>query len=209
MVRPEDIFQAFPELTPHQREQIVQLESIYKSLNQRVNLISRKDIDNFYTHHVMHSLALAKFCTFPAGAKVIDIGTGGGFPGIPLAIFYPETKFILCDSIGKKIRAVEEAIDLLELKNATAINARTESLTTKFDIAVARAVAPMSNLWNWMQGHWNNKPHFCLLKGGDLSAEMNELLEIAPKVQFHSNDISDVFNHSFFETKKVIEIIQK
>lgn len=206
MVTAQIITDHFPDLSELQIANFNKLNGIYEKLNQIVNLISRKDFENFYIHHVLHSLALAKCCEFPSGSKVIDIGTGGGFPGIPLAIMYPETQFFLVDSIGKKIRAVQEVADILNLQNVTALNSRTEALNIKCDIAVARAVAPMLNLWNWMEGHWNQKPKFYLLKGGDLAEEMNELLSEKRGVKFQQFQISDYFDFPFFETKKIIQI---
>lgn len=207
MVAPHQIItEHFPHLTEKQITEFAKLNGIYEKLNQMVNLISRKDFENFYTHHVLHSLALAKCFDFPAANKVIDIGTGGGFPGIPLAIMFPEVQFFLVDSIGKKIRAVQEVADILNLQNVTALNSRTEALNIKCDIAVARAVAPMLSLWNWMEGHWLQKPQFYLLKGGDLAEEMNELLTEKRGVKFQQFQISDYFDFPFFETKKAIKV---
>lgn len=206
MVNAERIFSSFPDLSETQRRQFSMLGELYAWHNERVNLISRKDMDQFYVHHVLHSLALAKVCDFKPGQQVIDIGTGGGFPGIPLSILFPETSFTLCDSIGKKIRVVQDIIATLELENADAVNERTEKLGKKFDIATARAVAPMTELWNWMKGQWKGKPRFYLLKGGDLAAEMNELLDREPGLNFQVTNIADLFEEPFFETKKVIII---
>jgi 16S rRNA (guanine527-N7)-methyltransferase len=198
MVSAELIFRYFPELSEKQKTQFQQLEALYQEHNQRVNVISRKDMEMFYIHHVLHSLALAKAYEFPAGSEVIDIGTGGGFPGIPLAIFYPDVDFTLCDSIGKK----------LELKNVTAVNHRTETLNKRFDIATARAVAPMLQLWQWMQGQWNHKPCFYLLKGGDLREETSELIKVKSTLKIHEQPISQWYVEPFFETKKVISIYE-
>lgn len=200
------VLKLFPELKEQQILAISQLGNLYAAENEKVNLISRKDLDMFYIHHVLHSLALAKYYTFLPGQKVIDIGTGGGFPGIPLAILFPDTEFLLCDSIGKKIKAVENIADTLGLENAIVLNARTEDLKLKFDIALARAVAPMTKLWQWMIGNWKNRAHFILLKGGDLSEEMNELLVLNNKIQIKSTNISTYFSDPYFETKKIIEI---
>jgi 16S rRNA (guanine527-N7)-methyltransferase len=206
MVSAELIKTYFPQISESQFKAFERLQPIYLELNERINLISRKDFDNFYVHHVLHSLALAKMCEFPDGARVIDIGTGGGFPGIPLAIMFPHVQFILVDSIGKKIRAVQEVVDILDLQNVNALNNRTESLNIKFDIAVARAVAPMLDLWQWTLSRWNNKALFYLLKGGDLTEEIKTLQEMGPKLQVTENGISEIFSESFFETKKVIRI---
>lgn len=204
MVNANSVFQYFPELNPGQQEKIAALKDIYAWHNERVNLISRKDMDSFYLHHVLHSLAVAKVCTLTSGMKVIDIGTGGGFPGIPLSILFPDVQFTLCDSIAKKIRAVQDVIDRLDLKNASALNSRTELLSGKYDMATARAVAPMTDLWNWMKGKWAGNPSFCLLKGGDLATEMNDLLMVQNNLKIRSTAIADFFKEPFFETKKVI-----
>lgn len=206
MVNSDIIFENFPDLTPSQKEDFNRLYSIYERLNERVNLISRKDFENFYLHHVLHSLALVKFCTFSDNQTIIDIGTGGGFPGIPLAIMFPNCTFYLVDSIGKKIAAVQEVCDHLGLENVKALNSRTESLNIQCDIAVARAVAPMKSLWMWMEGKWKQKPLFHLLKGGDLAEEMNELLETVSRCKFSQHQIAEVFDQPFFETKKVVTI---
>lgn len=204
MVSADIIFKEFPNLTDSQKSDFNRLYPIYKGLNEKVNLISRKDFENFYVHHVLHSLALAKFFDFSQHPTVIDIGTGGGFPGIPLAILFPKSKFYLVDSIGKKISAVQEVCDNLGLENVTALNSRTEELNVKCDIAVARAVAPMTKLWTWMEGKWKNKPTFYLLKGGDLTEEMNDFLQLAPKCKISQKTIADIFDAPFFETKKAI-----
>lgn len=204
MVSAEIIEKYFPGLDAGRSELYSHLYPVYAEINARINLISRKDFENFYIHHVLHSLALAAFCEFPDRSRVIDIGTGGGFPGIPLAIMYPEVHFTLVDSIGKKIRAVQEVADALGLKNVKALNSRTETLNARFDIATARAVAPMKELWTWMKGKWTTTPVLYLLKGGDLSLEMNELLQAAPGTEIRQYLISDQFAESFFETKKVI-----
>lgn len=206
MVNESLILKYFPDISAEQTELFGQLERIYKEQNARVNLISRKDFDNFYIHHVLHSLTLAAYCKFPDRSSVIDIGTGGGFPGIPLAILFPKVQFTLVDSIGKKIRAVQDVAAILDLKNVTAINSRTEEMGQTFDIAVARAVAPMIKLWDWMDGQWKNKPLFYLLKGGDLSQEMSDLLNERGKIAIQQHSISEKFDEPFFETKKIVEL---
>ena len=209
MVSVDVIFEHFQELTNIQRKQFEQLGDLYRFHNERVNLISRKDIQNLYTHHILHSLALAKFCDFEAGKHYLDIGTGGGFPGIPLAILFPKCQFTLVDSIGKKIQVVNDVIANTELNNATGIQLRAEQLPVKVDTIVARAVAPCIELWNWSQGLWKGKPSFYLLKGGDLTAEINEVLEIAPKTKVNMHAISEVFGEfDFFDTKKVLRLSQ-
>lgn len=206
MVKADIIFNYFPELSEVQKERFRVLEQYYAWHNEKVNVISRKDMDQFYLRHVLHSLAIVRFCPFTSGQNVVDIGTGGGFPGIPLAIMLPEVQFTLVDSIGKKIRVVNDVISQLELTNAMAVNSRTESIGMKFDIATARAVAPMTDLWRWMKGHWKQNPRFYLLKGGDLAQEMQDLLSMHKGARFNLHNISEVFNEDFFETKKVIEI---
>jgi len=206
MVSADIIFNHFPDLSEKQKHQFLQLEGLYTEHNQRVNVISRKDMEMFYLHHVLHSLALAKAFEFPAGSEVIDIGTGGGFPGIPLSIMFPDVEFTLCDSIGKKVAVVADLIEKLELKNALAVNSRTETLNKHFHIATARAVAPMLQLWNWMQEQWNHKPCFYLLKGGDLTEETAELQKVKSSIKIQEQHISQWFNEPFFETKKIISI---
>ena len=200
------IEQYFPDLSDEQKQKFASLYDLYVFHNERVNVISRKDMDNFYIHHVLHSLALVKFCDFSNIQSVIDIGTGGGFPGIPLAIMFPDIKFHLVDSIGKKINVVNEVAKSIGLKNILAEQQRTENSDYAYDLAVARAVAPAIKLYDWMQNNWLNKPKFYLLKGGDLSEELNELLQVNPKLKIKSNNISKVFKEDFFETKKVITI---
>lgn len=209
MVSSEILQKYFPDLTNHQKQQFAQLGDLYRYHNERVNLISRKDIQNLYTHHILHSLALAKFCDFESGKHYLDIGTGGGFPGIPLAILFPKSQFSLVDSIGKKIQVVNDVIANTELNNAIGIQLRAEQLPIKVDTIVARAVAPCIELWNWSRGLWKGKPSFYLLKGGDLTSEINEVLQIAPKTKVNLHAISDVFGEfDFFETKKVLRLTQ-
>jgi 16S rRNA (guanine527-N7)-methyltransferase len=208
MVSAELIFQHFPNLSPEQKQKFEALFPLYSDLNSKINVISRKDMDNFYIHHVLHSLALVKFCDFGGLKTVVDIGTGGGFPGIPLAILYPEIEFSLVDSIGKKITVVQTVAKEIGLDNVDARNARVESLPNKFDLAVARAVAQSIELYQWMQQHWKSKPLFYLLKGGDLTEEMNNLLQLNSRLKIQSHRIADVFSEEFFETKKVITISQ-
>lgn len=196
----------FPDLNDLQKSQFAALFDLYVYHNERVNVISRKDMENFYIHHVLHSLALVKFCDFSGIKSIIDIGTGGGFPGIPLAIMFPDIKFHLVDSIGKKINVVNEVAQSIELKNVLAEQQRTESSEYGYDLAVARAVAPAIKLYDWMKDNWMDKPKFFLLKGGDLSEELNELLQLNPRLKIKSNNISKVFKEDFFETKKVITI---
>lgn len=206
MVTAEIIEKYFDTLSDNQKVQFKNLKDLYIYHNNRVNLISRKDTDNFYIHHILHSLALVKTISFSNLNTVVDIGTGGGFPGIPLAIMYPEVKFHLIDSIGKKINIVQEIANEVGLINVTAKQYRIEETPWKYDMAVARAVAPTIKLFGWMKGHWTNKPKFALLKGGDLSEELNELTQSNPRLKLRSHQISNYFEESFFETKKVISI---
>jgi len=206
MVTSALIEQYFPNLTDLQKEQFAALYDLYTFHNERVNVISRKDMENFYIHHVLHSLALVKFCDFEGINTVIDIGTGGGFPGIPLGIMFPDIKFHLVDSIGKKINVVNEIAESIGLKNVLGEQLRTEQSEYAYDLAVARAVAPAVQLFDWMKDNWEDKPKFYLLKGGDLTEELNELLQVSPRLRIKSNNISKIFKEDFFETKKVITI---
>jgi len=199
------IVSSFFELTPSQQGQIQQLYELYAFHNARVNVISRKDMDNFYVHHVLHGLALGHYHKFHAGEEIIDIGTGGGFPGIPLAILFPETQFVLCDSIGKKIQVVQAISDALGLKNTEAIQSRTETLNRKFDAATARAVAPARSLFTWMKGQFKGKPRMYLLKGGDLDSEAQDLMQLAPQSPLRIEKLSEMYPEmEFFEMKKLM-----
>ena len=148
----DKIISYFPNLSETQKAQLEQLYPVYKEWNSQINVISRKDIDQLYIRHVLHSLAIAKFICFMPGSSILDIGTGGGFPGIPLAILFPETSFLLTDSIAKKIKVVNAVIDALKLKNAKGEHIRSEKVTGKFDFVVTRAVAPMAKLKQWSRG---------------------------------------------------------
>jgi 16S rRNA (guanine527-N7)-methyltransferase len=204
MVSADIIFQYFPNFNDKQVEQIEILHELYQYHNSRVNVISRKDIENFYVHHVLHSLSLFELASFDRVESVIDIGTGGGFPGIPLAIALPKIQFHLVDSIGKKIQVVKTVADDIGLVNVRATHARAEQINEKFDMAVSRAVAPAKDMIDWMQGKWRNKPYMAFLKGGDLSLEMNEALELNPRLKIKSKSIFDRIPEPFFETKKVL-----
>ncbi len=201
------IFQYFPDLQQSQRDQFEQLGSLYTEWNSKINVVSRKDIEELYVRHILHSLAIAKFAAFEKGARILDLGTGGGFPGIPLAILFPECQLHLMDSIGKKILVVKEVASALGLKNLTAEHNRVEKAEGPFDFIVSRAVAPAKQLLQWTPGliKTNRHPTFAngylFLKGGDLRAELKEL-----KRPYVMKPISDYFTESFFETKYMVYI---
>lgn len=195
----------FPELTEKQVEQFAKLGELYSDWNSKINVISRKDMDQFYVHHVLHSLGISKVMPFEPGSKVLDIGTGGGFPGIPLAILFPDTHFHLVDSIGKKITVVKDVVKQLKLSNVEAQQARAEELVRKYDFVVSRAVTRMINFYPWVKNKIrkediNEYPNGILyLKGGDVDEELEELGK--SYVVYH---LEDYFEEDFFETKKVV-----
>lgn len=197
----------FPNLTDSQRSQFSKLEEIYQHWNEQINVISRKDTENFYERHVLHSLGIAKVMEFTPGSSVLDIGTGGGFPGIPLAILFPESQFTLVDSIGKKIRVVNEVKNALGLTNVVAIHERAENIKGNFDFIVSRAVTAMPDFIRWTTGKIAKKNQNSLkngilyLKGGDLSEELSTVKH-AVKIY----NLSEVFTEEFFETKKVVHV---
>lgn len=196
----------FPNLTQQQIQHFRLLESLYQDWNLKINVVSRKDIDELYLRHVLHSLGIAKVQQFLPGAKVLDVGTGGGFPGIPLAILFPETQFHLVDSIGKKIKVVEEVVAGLGLQNVKTSHNRVENIKGRFDFIVSRAVAAMPTFVHWVDGKiakhnkHNRKNGILYLKGGDLSEELQDFpqAEIFP--------LTDYFQEDFFETKKVVYV---
>lgn len=203
----EELLKYFPTLSDQQRQQFTALQDLYAEWNAQINVISRKDMDAFYLHHVLHSLAIAKVMAFNGGAKVLDVGTGGGFPGIPLAILFPETHFILVDSIGKKIKVVEEVSAALGLKNVKAIHGRAEEIKGQFDFVVSRAVTRMSPFYAWVKDKFlansrHSLPNGILyLKGGDLMEELDEA-----KRPYRIYPIPRFFDDPFFETKVVVYV---
>ena len=203
----EIISKYFPNLTAMQLAQFGRLQSLYEEWNNQINVISRKDMDSFYERHVLHSLAIAKVISFKPGTKILDIGTGGGFPGIPLAILFPEVQFHLVDSIGKKIKVVTEVANELGLTNVRASHMRAEEVKDKYDFVVSRAVTAMSNFLPWTQHkflpeHKNAYPNgIFYLKGGDLTEELKGI-----KQDIEQFDLSKLFNEDFFETKKVVYV---
>lgn len=184
-----------------------QLGGLYADWNNKINVISRKDVDNLYVNHILHSLAIAKVVSFQKGCEVLDVGTGGGFPGIPLAILFPEAHFHLVDSIGKKITVVKEISNALGLKNVEAEQVRAEEIKRKYDFIVSRAVTRMKEFYGWVRTKNKAQSKHSLdngilyLKGGDLDEEMNEL-----KKPYSQYDLEDFFTEEFFETKKVIYV---
>ena len=195
----------FPGLSEVQLKQFAALSDLYKDWNSKINLISRKDIDNLYEKHILHSLGIAKVVRFTDGTSIVDVGTGGGFPGIPLAILFPKVNFLLLDSIGKKIKVAEDIAGQIGLKNAECIQRRVEEEKRKFDFVVSRAVMPLPELVKVAQKnidrkHRNALPNgFLLLKGGDLQEELKAFRKKAIE-----HELSDFFKEEFFKTKKVI-----
>jgi len=213
------IFKYFSHLTAQQLLQFAALEDLYKYRNERINVISRKDINHLYEHHVLHSLAVAKIISFNKHAEVMDLGTGGGFPGIPLAIYFPETKFTLVDSVGKKIKVVNEVAASLGLKNVTAVHDRAENIKMKFDFIVTRATGTLDELMTWGKGKIKKESRHELrnglfaLKGGNLSEELKKYLYKPDRGSASLRDLSggskvfeikDFFEEKFFESKKVV-----
>jgi len=208
-VKPDLILKYFKNLNDLQIAQFLQLYELYSFWNAQINVISRKDIDELYERHILHSLGIAKFCSFLPGEKVLDVGTGGGFPGIPLAILFPDTQFHLVDSIGKKIKVVTEVAAALGLKNVKATHARAEQLTDKYNFIVSRAVTRLIDFYPWIQGKFakENKNSvrngILYLKGGDLTEEIKE-----SKLKAELYPLSAYFEEEFFETKYVVYIPQ-
>lgn len=199
------ILKYFPELSEEQKRQFLLLQELYEEWNNKINVISRKDIDQLYERHILHSLAIAKVILFKPNTKILDIGTGGGFPGIPLAILFPECKFHLVDSIGKKIKVVQEISSALDLKNIQAEQIKAEQIKSTYDFVVSRAVTAFPVFYNWarkkvkQESHNNLQNGILYLKGGDLEEELKKF-----KSRISSFEISEFFAESFFETKKII-----
>ena len=202
----DEIQKYFPYLTDIQKEQFAKLDFLYHDWNAKINVISRKDIDELYTKHILHSLGIAKVIKFEPGTFVLDVGTGGGFPGIPLAILFPETRFYLIDVIAKKIKVVQAVVDALELKNVKAEQIRAELVKGDFDFIVSRAVTNMPDFVSWIKDKIKKKSKHELrngilyLKGGDLTEELKDF----PKATEYN--LSDFFEDEFFETKKVVHL---
>jgi len=197
----------FPDLTQQQLEQFKQLQPLYEEWNEKINVISRKDIEQLYERHVLHSLGIAKVVSFKPDTSILDVGTGGGFPGIPLAILFPACHFHLVDSIGKKIKVVQEIARALDLKNVRAEQNRVEKLDDSYDFVVSRAVTHLKELHSWVR-YKINKPYnntlkngILALKGGDLTEELNEA-----RLKHKIYPLSAYFDEEFFETKKVVYV---
>lgn len=202
------ILKYFSDFTPEQLQQFGQLESLYKEWNEKINVISRKDIDGLYEKHVLHSLSIAAAFEFPDDAAIADLGTGGGFPGIPLAIFFPQVQFHLVDSIAKKLKVVEGVAEGIGLKNVTTQHSRVEEIKNrKFDFVVSRAVAPLKDLWTWSKPLLKKssltplQPSLICLKGGDLHQEIQES-GTRPRMM----EIHDIFPEAFFKEKFILQV---
>lgn len=204
----EIIEKYFPDLSETQRQQFAALYPLYTDWNSKINVISRKDIENLYLNHILHSLSIARLIRFEPGTRVMDVGTGGGFPGIPLAILFPETDFHLVDSIGKKIKVVNAVAEALELKNVRTSHSRVEEIPESFDFIVSRAVTDLPTFYQWVRKKVSKNSFNALangilyLKGGDLSEELRDL----PVKAYYEYPISCWFSEDFFQEKKIIHI---
>lgn len=197
----EVIVKYFPNLSTDQKKQFESLGELYNDWNSKINVISRKDIDELYVRHVLHSLGIAKVKPFDDGAQILDVGTGGGFPGIPLAILCPNVQFTLIDSIGKKIKVVNEITNALGLKNVTAQHIRAQEVKGTYDFVISRAVTRIKPFYGWVRTKIKPQGAILYLKGGDLDEEMAEL-----KKPYREVSLSEFFKEDFFETKKVVEV---
>jgi 16S rRNA (guanine527-N7)-methyltransferase len=204
---PELIWQYFPQLTDRQKDQFVALGELYPFWNNQINVISRKDMESLYLKHVLHSLGIAQFSQFKPGTRIMDVGTGGGFPGIPLAIFFPEVSFHLIDSIGKKIHVVREVASALGLQNVEADHIRAEQVDEKVDFVVSRAVTRLGEFYPWVRDKFRKKSENALpngliyLKGGDLDEEIKE-----SRLKAERFDLSTYFKEEFFDTKQIVYV---
>lgn len=204
----ELILKYFDDFTPLQLQQFEGLLPQYKEWNEKINVISRKDIDSLYLHHVLHSLSIAAFAELQPGMRVIDIGTGGGFPGVPLAIFFPEVEFLLVDSIGKKLKVIDAVCETIQIKNVNTLHSRVENIQhQKFDFAVSRAVAPLKDLWKWakpliQKGHnCNHANGLICLKGGDLAQEIYE-----SGLKPHAVSVFSLFAETYYQEKFLLHV---
>ena len=207
------IKQHFPFVTEKQLEEFERLPELYSEWNEKINVVSRKDIENIFERHILHSLAIAKICSFKPNSEILDVGTGGGFPGIPLAILFPEVKFTLVDSIGKKIKVVNEVKDALGLKNVVAEQIRAEQVNKTFDFIISRAVTQMPEFVGWVRNKISKIQYHDLdnglicLKGGDLTEELKPLIQgKGKKTKIKLYNIYDYFPSEFFETKMVVYV---
>jgi 16S rRNA (guanine527-N7)-methyltransferase len=208
----QQVHKILPYLKTEQIDQLLATKELYEFWNQQINVISRKDMDAFYIHHVLHSLSIVTLLKFQPGSRVLDLGTGGGFPGIPLAIVFPDVNFHLVDSIGKKIKVVNEVAEGLQLQNITTQHARVEEVKGQFDFVVSRAVAPLSELLNWTKGKYSGAQKNALpnglicLKGGDLKEEIKAVSSSYIVEQYA---IAETFPMEFFETKKIVYAVKR
>lgn len=202
----ERVEKYFPNLTETQKKQFAALAPLYADWNSKINVISRKDIDNFYEHHVLHSLAIAKAVQCKPGTKVLDLGTGGGFPGVPLAIMFPETSFLLVDSVGKKLKVIDAVAAEIGLTNVRTLHERVENVPGQFDFVTSRAVTRLNEAWDWVSAkisgnHHNDVPNGLLyLKGGDITSET------PPKVIVERYELADWFDGEYFAEKSLVHI---
>lgn len=209
MISMDLILKYFPELTDKQVQQFAALESLYKEWNAKINVISRKDIDELYLRHVLHSLGIAKVMPFADGSSILDVGTGGGFPGVPLAILFPNCQFHLVDSINKKLKVINGVAESIELTNIRTTHSRVETIDETYDFIVSRAVTAMPEFTKWVKGKISKKQKNVLkngilyLKGGDLTEELKQYATVKAYL------LSDYFEEDFFETKKVIHLPMK